>query len=867
MQSPTTAAVPAPPPRRRSSRRSFYAIGGGFLALILALSPLPFSTRSGSAPGSWDPPRELLGNGGFEASDLGPWGAHGPGTRLVSGEGRNGSRAIVGDSRAAGAFQTIVLNQARPFPLRVSGWSRGEEVDGSPDQDYALYVSVEFTDGSRLDRVSAEFDTGSHDWQRREMLIPALHPVKSLVLHCLFRNHAGRAWFDDISVREFVPAPGSLLFEGGPWAPGPSRGPDGPPPVPLETRDGLRLSMRDHRIAEPAAGGFLARDAAVDGAWRPFDGGTCRDLSLELETRWRASADHLMVEGELRDLARTDRSVSLAFLFPVEAAGWSWADDVRRTRRIEPGGVYVEAVPVPCGGTASRSRYPLAAIFSDRTGVAIAADPGAPVHFRAGYDADARSLFLSYEFGLLPDGVILPSRARFRFALFRFDPAEGFRGALEKLYAVYPERFERRCLEAGAWLPFTAPEKIPRWEDFGFAFREATMSEGPAGPDPLRTFRYTEPLGWWMPLPSSVPRTPAGLSSHLKSGARAAPPLDAAMTSPDGRPRFSFQRQPWCDGVLWSMNPNPLLPGAANAASLWWSREIQDRLYRRDGQPAPGGEFVDSAEGYAMAELDFDRLHARYSTAPPAWSSETRTPVLFKGQMIHEYVAAASHDLRPLGRFLFGNGTPDRFAFLAPSFDILGAEVDWFPDGSFVPAGDEELSFRRALAFQKPFCILLNTRLGPMTSDKLELYFQRCLFYGMFPSLFSHDAQNDSYWENPALFERDRPLFVRYMPLLRRIAAAGWQPTTLARSDNPSILMERYGPDGKGLRYLALRNDAGTAQDVTVELRPVAPGRPLPSEGRERITDAPVPLPSGRLRLTLPAGAVRLVELREPAQK
>jgi len=845
--------------------------------MVLALSPLPFSARSGSTPGGWAPPAERLRNGGFEAADLAPWGEHGPGIRLAPGEGRGGSRGIAGDARASGIFQTVVLDQTRPVPIRVSGWSRAEGVDGSPDDDYALYVSVEFLDGSRLERVSAEFDGGTHDWQRRELLIPALQPVKSLVLHALFRNHAGRAWFDDLSVQELPPAPGSILFEGGPWNPSPRRAAEGTPAPLLETEDGLRVSIRDNRLdavevageknPPGASGGFLVRDAAGDGVWRRFDGAVRQDLSVELETRAQAAPDHLTIEGELRDLARTDRALSLAFLLPFDAIGWSWSDDVRRSRRIEPGGVYVAAVPIACGATASRSRYPLAAVFSERTGIALAADPGAPVQFRLGYQADVRCLFISYDFGLLPDGVILPARAQFRFSLFRFDPAEGFRGALQKLYDVYPERFVRRCLDAGSWLPFTAADRIPRWEDFGFAFREATMSEGPAGPDPLRTFRYTEPLGWWMPLPPSVPRTPEGLAEHLRAPDRAAPPPGAVMKTADGRPRFSFRRQPWCDGVLWSMNPNPLLPKDAGAATQWWSPDLRDRLYLRDGQPAPGGEFVDSAEGYAMADLDFDRLHLRYAPAPPAWSSETRTPVLFKGQLLHDYAAAASRDLRPIGKFLFGNGTPDRFSFLAPAFDILGTEVDWFPDGTFKPAADGELSFRRAMAYQKPFCILLNTRLPSLTPAQLESYFQRCLFYGMFPSLFSHDAQNDSYWEHPALYERDRPLFLRYMPMLRRTAAAGWQPTTLARTDNPAIRMERFGPDGRGVRYLTLLNDTATEQQATVTLLPAGPGRPLPVEAKERITDSGLSLDGGRIRVTLPPDAVRLLELREPAQK
>jgi hypothetical protein len=105
------------------------------------------------------------------------------------------------------------------------------------------------------------------------------------------------------------------------------------------------------------------------------------------------------------------------------------------------------------------------------------------------------------------------------------------------------------------------------------------------------------------------------------------------------------------------------------------------------------------------------------------------------------------------------------------------------------------------------------------------------------------------------------------MPLLRRIASAGWQPATLARSDNPAILLERFGPDGRGIRYLTLLNDASTAQEATVTLQPAAPGHPLPVEARERISDALLPVDGGRIRVSVPPGAARLLELREPAQK
>jgi hypothetical protein len=116
---------------------------------------------------------------------------------------------------------------------------------------------------------------------------------------------------------------------------------------------------------------------------------------------------------------------------------------------------------------------------------------------------------------------------------------------------------------------------------------------------------------------------------------------------------------------------------------------------------------------------------------------------------------------------------------------------------------------------------------------------ERCLFYGLFPSFFSHNAANDVYWEQPALVERDRPLFRRYVPWIRRLAQAGWQPVTGARSSDASVLLERWGT-----RYLTALNLSATERLFTVSADP----RILPQI-------API-------RLTIPGGATRVLDLR-----
>ncbi len=91
-----------------------------------------------------------------------------------------------------------------------------------------------------------------------------------------------------------------------------------------------------------------------------------------------------------------------------------------------------------------------------------------------------------------------------------------------------------------------------------------------------------------------------------------------------------------------------------------------------------------------------------------------------------------------------------------------------------------------------------------------------CLFYGMFPGFFSADAATNPYWQDAKWYNRDRPLFKEYIPAIRAVAEAGWQPVTLARSDNANVWVERFGKPG-GPIYL-LRNNSARPRRARIRL-------------------------------------------------
>ena len=85
------------------------------------------------------------------------------------------------------------------------------------------------------------------------------------------------------------------------------------------------------------------------------------------------------------------------------------------------------------------------------------------------------------------------------------------------------------------------------------------------------------------------------------------------------------------------------------------------------------------------------------------------------------------------------------------------------------------------------------------------------MFYGVYPSMFSSDASTSPYWETPAWYNAGRPLFKRYIPMIRKLSAAGWEPITYARTGSPKLYVERYGGE-----YLTLFNDS--AKPITCSL-------------------------------------------------
>jgi hypothetical protein len=726
-----------------------------------------------------------------------------------------------GDASAQrGASQNVVLDQTRPEPIVATASSRAEGVTGSPDGNYAIYLDLVFTDGTQLWGQTAPFSTGSHDWQDRRVVVVPDKPIRSLSFHLLLRGHGGKAWFRDPRLHVVAAPEGAFLFDG----------------VPVTPRGA-------------AVEGFQVRDVAAGGDFVRIDR---EALGLKLDFTESEDGGARLFDVTISDTTGKDRAVTLVYTIPIAGHGLRWLDDPRRATPVEPPREYAGTVPFRAGVNGRMSRYPLGGVADGARGVGLGIDMARPGFFRIGYNAGGGELFLAYDLGLATE----KPQARVRFARFTFDPAWGFRGGLARYYEIFPEAFRRRAAEQGLWMPFAKISDVAGWQDFGFKFKEGNNETAWDDAHGIVTFRYTEPMTWWMRMPTDMPRTLDAAMAEAKrladKGDRQAMAfLTSGYEDAEGRPPARLLDTPWCNGAVWSMNSMPGIRGDVTDFKNKWSPEIHRKLYGPERSGDLDGEYVDSSEGYVTDELDFRRDHFAAADTPLVFSPQDHRPAIFRGLVAFEYVRGIAEDVHGIEKLMMANGAPTRLPWLVPLVDVAGTETNWNP-GRWQPMSDSELIYRRALCGTKPYCFLMNTRFEDFSHELVERYMKRALAYGMFPGFFSHNASQGHYFTRPELYDRDRPLFKKYVPLCKQVAEAGWQPVTLARSSDERVYVERFGS-----RYLTVFNDSRERRTATITL-----DTPTPESSRDLVTGRTVSWSDGKTTLTLEPEDVAVIELR-----
>ncbi|MDD4869192.1 MAG: hypothetical protein PHR77_01430 [Kiritimatiellae bacterium] len=739
--------------------------------------------------------------------------------------------------------RTVMLNQTKPAPLVISGWSKAENVSGTMGRDYSIWVDAQYVDGTSLWGQITRFNVGTHDWQYSEFPFVVSKPVKLAGINILFRKgYTGTVWFDDISLQE-MQVEGGAVFD---------RVAATIPEIPkeeiktkhrLETGDGLVLGFgNDGSITEftvngksmlgTAQGGFWLRDVACNGPWiRPAcrvtrDGKVLKlkgaDLSagFQIEACLEPSAKGINVVTTVRDTTGRDRSVTAYFVLPVINSTWTWHDDIVRSTVTVPGSEYRNAQGWPATGLSSC--YPFCSMTSGDVGLSLAAPMDCPRICRFVYNSSIHALYVAFDLGLSKETLKFPSSADFRFTLFSHTPEWGFRAATQKYYDIFPQFFQQRLKRGGIWMAFADISKVAGYEDFGFAYDELGGKFAKFDDEnDIASFTYIEPMTYWLSMDKKYPRTYEGALQALADNEVSKKPelVKWAKTTRrccaftrEGRFDLSVQNQSWCDGAVFTLNPDPGIPEdeacPRNKAHLGYSKEWADKNILQKEGGCVDGIYLDSMPNWGEVR-NWRREHWRTTEVPLTFDPDTKQPVLMQIFSTWQFSKWVSDDVHGRGGVMHGNGGTC-WPYFPALLDITGQET-----GSILR--DSTMAQARTLLRNKPYSPLLNTRFDQMGAGLVEDYFNKSLLYCIFPSFFNGTYMKDDKWvtvhyfKEPRFYERDRPLFKKYIPILRRMFDAGWEPITLARTDPATVRVERYGPKNGDEVLFAVYNSASNS--------------------------------------------------------
>jgi hypothetical protein len=593
------------------------------------------------------------------------------------------------------------------------------------------------------------------------------------------------------------------------------------------------------------------------------------------------------INGEFEHLSDEVSCATFRIIIPVQGNRWKWFSGLDKSVPLIKGEtgfdtIGVKTVLPPAGafngntlsaggygdpvGQGTMSFYPLCAVSVDNKGRGLGIDMSLPIVYRLGA-SPSEGIFAEFDVATSPLTIKFPNRAFFRLCRFDFKPEWGMRAALEKYYMIYPETFKKRVVTEGIWLPFTSLRSIPGWNDFGFAFHETSWGSkdrkaGNKTPNIISdkgtgvlSFQYTEPWDVQLPIRSKTIPYDTVVSGSMISGDHKAY-LDISSTrDKNGKWQARRLETPWFTtgwAVSITTNCDPDLPGF-NKYQYVLKDEINPSLKMN-----VDGIYFDSMEWNWHHDLNYRGDHFPFTDYPLTFSGVVGRPAIWNFTSEFEFMKKIADEMHLQGKLAMGNGHGWN-PFAAANLDLFGAELSWYSSDDHNTGA---LDFKRAISYQKPIVFLLNEGLNDKAFTEApfngyEIYFEKMLAYGFFPSFFSVDASNDPYWQDAKKIENGRPFFKKYIPLIKEVAAAGWEPVTYASGSSESVRIERFGNTGKLL--FTVRNSGSGDVSCTVTLDLQALGLKEGFSGYEMVNGLPLTVKKNQLTLTIPSGRTEVI--------
>lgn len=359
----------------------------------------------------------------------------------------------------------------------------------------------------------------------------------------------------------------------------------------LRTADGLALdlgndgqvlsvSLEGRALPGAPGGGFYLREPegqrhdlrcpVVPDAGRLIQKQRFDDLQLTAETTCTPGGDALRFSIQLTNHTDADRAVEVGFELPFDAAGWTWWDDPRVSRKISEPTVYRNARGKP--GETGGQVYPFSAVSRGTAGISMALPPDEPSAHVIEVDGARKCLAIRFMARLAAQVDARPARCS--FMLYAHDGVWGMRSALQRYARPYPEIFEKRVPYEG-YLGTDLQEStgllrgpkifygLQSPGDFGRALRavDVTALTPEALQEWARREPRREPYHWCLPLPAGRGSTELAAAAALAQQHQLLLARPIGVSPPD-------------PANTWRFFDIGLLPRGAEDSSLLFARAL-----------------------------------------------------------------------------------------------------------------------------------------------------------------------------------------------------------------------------------------------------------------------------------------------------
>jgi hypothetical protein len=678
---------------------------------------------------------------------------------------------------------------------------------------------------------------GTYDWREETIAIYAMEGASAMSFMLHHPAGSGRFWISQTTLQEVTPDPVVLVPGQWDWE-------GDKPPWFVGTIPGTDISL----LATAKEGEDLVAISAT-------------------------------LSAPTARLRRKPVAVILSFRLPLDATGWRWGDYLHQDRIIAPGGDYSNYTLIGRRQFRAVSRFPMAPVSGPAHGIALMVPLTPSLFTRLRYDGSGY-LCAEFDLGMAPRSSGETESLTFSFDIARYQPRWGFRAALARYYARYPQLFASSAKEGGWWIG--PSQEVKDLTDFGlqyaedhFAHPDGTKANNDMG---IYTCSYSEPWMWrilvsedvdlalaqplahYLPqiekdadLPATVMDAHDYWTAPRRESVRAF--LNSVISGPDGQHQINAVRTYAGTFIEMSTSCLPRIRsekwGDINRGLLSYRYETEADVARCAAQGAKvDGVYFDSVGNWSDVSAEDHRAeHFAFTSFPLTFSYATGTPVVSGLSAMAEYMGF----IRAKGFVTMANSDPTYLPYAAPYLDMLGAGEN-FGEGS---EDDQDLSHDRAIAYHKSVSFG-NSGMLSASPEAAEARFRLLLFYHIYPGIFYRDQQS---------LERVRPLYANYIPLMREMGRAGWEPVPWATSDDPALLIERYGPGADGVILLALRNPTAEPRACTLSVETAGFGRDAASCRRAQNALSSGDLPLSRekdvvkIKLDLPPHDTAVIRL------